>query len=264
MSNGPDFDPNNALNPGGNYSEGSVTHGWAGFGSRTDPAGYALGKLFHHGDDEIPETPLQIAQANVAKSQWSDYQKRWQPVITYFKNRTDASQAPKKEAAAGVADADTQNKFSQAGQGLTQALRSKGTLAGSDKDVAATTNMADAKASSLGGGLAASQDAVDQQYMNALSTIVGIGRGQQVKADQSLNTLADLSGQQATESAEAAAQNNAGLGTAIGIGLGGAAKYGLTPQQPGVVPPQQQPKQMPPPQPQGLVDQGFGYSDGSQ
>jgi hypothetical protein len=223
MSNGPDFNPDNALNPGGSYSAGSVTHGWGGFGSRTDPAGYFLGKFMHHGANVIPETPLQKAQADVAKSQWADYQKRWAPVITYFKNRTDSGAQAKKQLAMGEANTDIQGKFGIAEDQVGRALRGSGVESGSGRDISGTTKLADSKAAALGGSLSSALDASDAQYMNALSQIVGIGRGERVQADQSLNTLAGLSGEQATANAQAAAQEAAGTGEALGTGLGIAA-----------------------------------------
>lgn len=189
-----------------------------------------LASLYHHGNNEIPETPLQIEQAKIAKDQYADYQKRWSPVITYYKNRTDKGLGFKKQLAAGEANTDIQSKFGQAGDALSAGLRSRGVETGSGKDVAARAKLSSSKAAALGGGLALSQDAVDQQYENAIQSIVGIGRGERVQANQALGTVAGLSGEQAGANAQAAAQDAAGLGQALGVGLGGAAAYGLSPR----------------------------------
>lgn len=190
-----------------------------------------LAALYHHGSGHtIPETPVEKAQADIAKQQYADYTKRWAPIITYYKNRTDQGLGGKKQLAAGEANTDIQGRFGQADEALSSNLKSRGIQSGSSKDVAARAKLSDSKSAALGGGLALSQDAVDQQYHNAIQNIVGIGRGERVQADQAMSTLAGLSGEQAQANAQAAAQDAAGLGEALGVGLGGAAAYGLTPR----------------------------------
>lgn len=209
---------------------GSHTGGWLGATPGAPFLNKGIAKLLHQNAKTVPETPVEKAQADVAKQQWTDYQKRWSPVITYYKNRNDQGLGNKKEMAAGEANTDIQAGFGKAGDALGAALRGRGVTTGSGKDIAARSKLNDSKSAALGGGLAVSQDAVDAQYQNAIQSIVGIGRGERVQADQALNTLAGLSGEQAGANAQAAAQDAAGLGEALGVGLGGAAAYGLAPR----------------------------------
>ena len=179
------------------------------------------------GGNYVPATPLETEQANIAQQQWQDYNKRWLPVMQFYRDRTEGNLPARKEFAEGRADADVQRQYGNAAMGLESSLASSGSGPGSGKYLGALTDLAGSKGTELGLSRASADDAVQRQYEAGLSDIIAMGRGQQATSDQALASLADLSGQQAAASAQVAAQNAAGLGEAIGTGLGIGGGYGL-------------------------------------
>lgn len=179
------------------------------------------------GSNVIPETPLQKTQAMVAAQQWSDYNKRWAPVQEFFINRTKGGQGAKQLFLEGKNNADVEGQFGNAEAGLNAALARKGALPGSGASIFAATKLAGDAGTSLGMGKVNVDDAVTRQYMGGLQDIVAMGRGQRATSNQALADVASLSGQVAAANAEAAQQDAAGLGEAIGTGVSMAGTYGL-------------------------------------
>ncbi len=177
------------------------------------------------GDTNVPETPLETAQANVAKAQYADYQKRWLPVQQQFIARTEGNEGAKKAASEGAANVDVQGRFGDAQQGLNTSLSNRGALPGSGKSIFGNTKFAGDKGQAAGLTRTNVDDVVDRQYMSGLQDIVSMGRGQRATSDQALSTIAGLSGQEATANAEASAQDAAGAGEAIGTGIGIGGSY---------------------------------------
>lgn len=181
------------------------------------------------GGNTIPETPQEKAQGDIANKQYSDYQKRWSPVISFYKNRLDQGQGAQRGLLQGQGATDLQGRFGAAKTQLDTGLRSHGIETGSGKDLFANNTMSTDLASALGGNRSMANSSVDQYYTSGLQKIIGIGRGQRSSADSSLASLSGLSGSVAAENAEAAGQEASGLGQVAGLGAGAAAAYGLQP-----------------------------------
>lgn len=175
----------------------------------------------------VQESPLQTAQAQVAQQQWSDYTKRWVPVQNYFSQRTQGGLGAKQQYAEGAANTNIKQSYGKADQQLNASEASRGALAGSNKDIFSTAGLSNDEGTATGAAKTAADASVQRQYEQGLSDIVGMGRGQQATSNQALSTIANLSGEQANESAQAAEQSAAGLWQGAGA-LGGAAEgYGL-------------------------------------
>lgn len=184
------------------------------------------------GSSSIPETPLSREQADIAKKQYQDYQARWSPVIEFFKNRTDRDTGGKRALLKGQTNVDLRSRFGQAAAGVDKTLKARGVRTGSGRDVEAHAGLSDALGSAEAGGMAGADSAVDAQYLRGIQEIVGIGRNQRVSADESLGKLSSISGQAAAANAQAAGAQAAGLGEAIGTGVGFGASYGLNYKKP--------------------------------
>lgn len=180
------------------------------------------------GGNQIKETPLQKTQAAVASEQWKDYEKRWLPVQQFFIRRTEGSEPSTKGLLEGRANADIQGRYGNAETGLNASLGARGAVAGSGKSIFGNARLAGDKASSLGSTLNNVDDAVTRHYLGGLQDIVQLGRGQRATSDSALSDIAGLSGQQAAAQAQIAEQDAAGLGEAIGTGVGTAGGYGLS------------------------------------
>lgn len=180
------------------------------------------------GGNQIPETPLQKAQAQVASQQWQDYQKRWLPVQQFFIQRTESNLPAKRAYLEGVGNTDVRGQFENAREGLNAALSQRGALPGSNASVFGNEKLASSKGQALGLNRTNVDDAVTRQYLGGLQDIVQMGRGQQATSDAALSDIAGMSGRSAAAQAQAAEQEAAGLGEAIGTGVGLGGGYGLS------------------------------------
>lgn len=176
----------------------------------------------------VTESPLQKSQVNVAQQQWQAYSQKALPAISYWRNRAESNLGAKKQFAEGGADADTQNQFGAADQKLDTDLTSHGIDLGSGKGIFAQNSLSDSKAQALGLSKTDADAAIQQQYESGLGDIVSQGRGIQSTSDQGLATVADISGEQATQAAQLSEENAAGLGEAIGTGVGIGGGYGIS------------------------------------
>lgn len=176
----------------------------------------------------VTETPAQKAKAQVAQSQWQNYSKKSLPVISYWRDRSLANLGAKNEFAEGTSNADTRGAFGNAATKLDTDATSHGIDLGSDKGIFGQAGLSDNKAAALGLSKTDADAAVRQQYESGLGDIVSVGRGGQATSDQGLATVADLSGEQAAETAQLSEENAAGLGGAIGTGLGVPGGFGIS------------------------------------
>jgi hypothetical protein len=188
-------------------------------------------------DSQVPESPEQIAEANVFQQKYADYQRRWQPVVQFFQQRVDQSQQPTRAFLGGEGVTDVRGQFSNAGQRMSMALRDAGVETGSGRDVFGLRKFANYEASATGGAVTAADASADKSYLEGLQQIMAIGQGQQATASTSLSDLANLGGEVTAANANASAANAEGLGQAIGTGVGYAGTYGLQPALRGSAPP---------------------------
>lgn len=176
----------------------------------------------------VQTTPAQKAQADVAVSKWKAYSAKSLPAINYWKSRTMANLGSKDQFAEGTGNVDARGAFGNAATKLDTDAVSHGIDLGSDKGIFGQVNLADNKAQALGLSKTDADAAVRQQYEFGLGDIVTVGQGGQASSDQGLATVADLSGEQAAQTAAVSEEDAAGLGSAIGTGLGIPGGYGIS------------------------------------
>jgi len=183
------------------------------------------------GNDSVKETPAQQALAQHANNLMSDYQMRWAPVqqrMIEVTNKMGAPDSGVREAAAGRAGADVEAQFGQAGQKLAAGLSSTGAGVGSSKGKLAMGGLSLDKAAAKGQNIAISDQAVTHAYMQGLSSIAAMGRGERAQVDTGLADQAGMSARQAAVDADISLQNRMGnaqvAGQAAGLGYSAAKK----------------------------------------
>jgi hypothetical protein len=180
-----------------------------------------------------PETESERAVAQLAAAKFKDYQTRWAPrqaaLATTIKRMGaegsfERGQLKAKSAAdVGVnfAKAEKAVRAGQTGAGINpNSSASKLKLAGMDSD----------KAASIGLNSSLADQAIDDSYVQGLTSLMQIGRGQEATAVRGMADSARMSADRAASDAYLSAQSRAGnlnaLGTVAGIGMGAARQSG--------------------------------------
>ena len=183
------------------------------------------------GGNSVQETPAQQALAEHANNLMADYQKRWAPVQQRMIETTQTmgrEGSSAREAAAGRAGADVEARFGQAGQKLQAGLNTTGAGVGSSKAKLAMGGLSLDKAAAKGQNISLSDQAITGAYMQGLSSIAAMGRGERAQVNAGLADQANMSARQAAQDADISLQNRMGnaqlAGQAVGLGFSQARK----------------------------------------
>jgi hypothetical protein len=176
---------------------------------------------------EPKETPQQRAFAEVAKAQMADYRKRWLPLqrkLAEDVKDAGAVDSFERRQAAGKAATDSAIRFGEA-KGKVESVLSDAGGAASSKFKLGVTGLGQDEAQSRGMGMVATDQAIDDSYLEGLGMIAAMGRGERQGALQGMGDVAAMSGRAAAQDAELAAQRRAGnaqlVGQVAGFGLAG-------------------------------------------
>lgn len=172
---------------------------------------------------QVQETDADRALAATAQARLNDYKTRWMPVQQRLAQTVQAMGAPgsnERQRAVGNANIDTNLQFGRAGEGVATQQANTGINTGSGRFKLAQANLGSDEARSRGIGAEVGQQSIDDAYVQGLTSLMGIGRGQSGMAMSGLDKSAKISGEVAASDAANAASERAGQGEAIGTGLG--------------------------------------------
>lgn len=175
----------------------------------------------------VKETPQQKALAEVAMKQMADYRQRWAPLQRQLAAEITSAGAPgskQREKAAGKAAVDNAVQFAGAQAGVVDKVAGATGL-GSSRTKLSISSVGDDASTSRALGLAGADQSVDDAYMQGLSMLTALGRGERAGAVQGMTQIADRSGRQAAADASASLNRRAGnamlVGQVAGFGLAG-------------------------------------------
>lgn len=181
--------------------------------------------------DDVKETPQQRAMVEFATNRFADWKMRWLPVQQRLISQVQEMGKPGsrvREAAAGRTAVDTAMAFSRGQQGLQKTLTNAGTGPGSSKFNLAVTGAGEDQAKSKGVGLMIADQQVDDAYVQGLSTIMSLGRGERAQVSDSLGRMASSSARQASTDAEVSAMQRANTASLLGQAAGFGLQRGLS------------------------------------
>lgn len=183
------------------------------------------------GNNSVKETPAQRALAEHASNLMADYRQRWAPVqqrMIEATQRMGLEGSAARTAAAGRAAADVEGSFGQAEQKLASGLAASGTNVGSSKGKLAMGGLSLDKAAAKGQNISISDQAITNAYMQGLSSLAAMGRGERAQVNTGLADQAGMSARQAAQDADISLQNRMGYaqlgGQAVGLGFSAAMK----------------------------------------
>lgn len=178
------------------------------------------------GGDRVQETPQQRAMAEFAMNSFRDYKQRWAPLQRRLATQIKAAGAtnsPAERLAEGKASTDTAIQFSEANKEAEKQLAGSGVGLGSSKSNLAMAGMGDDQATSTGMGLSIADQQIDDAYLQGLSALTAIGRGERASVGDALGDQARQSSKQAVMDAETSLADRAGkagvAGQFVGYGL---------------------------------------------
>jgi hypothetical protein len=180
--------------------------------------------------DEVQETPQQRAQAQFAQRSFQDWKQRWLPLQRRLAAQIQASGqsgSPQERLAEGKASTDTAAQFAQASKAAEERLAGSGAGLNSGRAVAALGGMGDDEAASTGLGLTITDQQMDDAYMEGLSALTAMGRGERASVGDALTTQARQSSRQAVMDAENSLASRAGNAELAGQFAGYGLQQGL-------------------------------------
>lgn len=181
------------------------------------------------------QTPAQKAQAQVAVQQLQDFRQRWMPVQQRLAESIvdmGGRSSFQRQQARGMATTDTATQFGDA-QRQVREQSAAGGMGGSSRQKLAIAGLGDDQAMSSGMGLGNADRNIDDAYLQGLTSVMQLGRGEKATAMQGMGDIARRSGMQAASDAQMALAQRAGqaqvAGQALGMGLSGAFGSPSTP-----------------------------------
>lgn len=178
------------------------------------------------GGGQVKETSQERALAEVGKAQMDDFKARWQPVQQKFAAGIVKAGGPdsfERGRATTMAGVDNAVRFGAAGETLDARAAATGGFGASGHKLA-ITGMAEDRATSTGLGAVAADQAVSDQYVTGLGSVMALGRGEKAGAVSGMSQNARMAAATASSEADRSLQEQAGqyqlAGTAAGIGVG--------------------------------------------
>jgi len=178
----------------------------------------------------VKETEQQRAMTELAINRLADYKKRWVPLQQQMQARVMDMGKPESAAskkARGAATTDNAVAFSDAGKKLEGVLTGSGAGPNSGKAKMAMAGLSDDQGTSRGLGLTATDQSIDDAYLQGLSAIASLGKGQGANAMRGMQEMADMSGKQARQDAEMSAARRAGNAQLVGTVASAGLMYGI-------------------------------------
>lgn len=182
------------------------------------------------GGNQVQETPQQRAMAEFAMNSFNDYKQRWLPLQRQLAAQIQMAgkpNSPQERLAEGKASTDTAIQFSKANQEAEKRLTGLGAGLGSPRAKLALTGMGDDQATSTGMGLSIADQQIDDAYMQGLSALTALGRGERTSVGDALGDQARQSSRQAMFDAETALDSRAGTAGMVGQFAGYGLQQGL-------------------------------------
>ena len=179
------------------------------------------------GSNEVKETSLQRAQADIADEQWSTYQNDLKQYEDLFMDKVDSlNDESNYTKVAGDAATQTSGAFGQARQKTADNLAASGIDPTSGKYQASMKDITNKQVGSQIDTVSRAQNTQADKYTSGLSDVVSIGSGEKADALSGYSSLASSSAAKAASDAESAFNSHSALTNGLGTAAGLYAAYG--------------------------------------
>lgn len=186
---------------------------------------FGIQRVFYKGDaPEVKETKEEQALAEIAGAKWNYYQDNYKPIENEYMKRVDSMDTDGAyDFVSGAAASATSAAFAEPKTRMQEDLRSAGINPNSGKFKASMTSLSDAQGLSSADSI--SRATVDQQdqFVQGVSNISAMGKGQATTAQNGASDVAGLSASKAQDDAANAWNNKSARNSAMGAVAGAGA-----------------------------------------
>jgi hypothetical protein len=180
------------------------------------------------GSNEVKETSLQRAQADIADEQWSTYQNDLKQYEDLFMEKVDDLNSEGEfDKLAGTAALGTAKTFGEARAGLADSMAASGADPTSGRYQEAMEGLATDQALSQTDTANRAQSSQQDKYVAGLKDVVSIGAGQKAESLAGIGDVATTSLRKATSDAQSSYQSQQATAGLVGTLAGAATSYGL-------------------------------------
>lgn len=185
-------------------------------------------KVFYGGGGGggVKETKEEQALAEVADQKWKYYQDNYKPIENEYMKRVDEIDSEGAYGfVKGAAGSSTAAAFETPKQQMAQQLQESGVNPNSGKYKSSMSGLSDAQGSSAADLMSRAQIDQQDQYIQGVSNVSAMGRGQATAAQAGLSDVAGTAASQARSDATNAWNERAALRSSVGA-VAGAAAHG--------------------------------------
>lgn len=174
----------------------------------------------------VKETKEELALAEVAEQKWKYYQDNYKPIENEYMNRVDQMDSDGSYGfVKGAAGSSTAAAFENPKQQVAQQLQTSGVNPNSGKYKTTMSGLADAQGASAADSMSRAQIDQQDQFIQGVSNVSAMGRGQATTAQAGLSDVASTAAGKAQSDATNAWNNRAALNSSLGT-VAGAAAHG--------------------------------------
>lgn len=170
------------------------------------------------GSSDIKETPDQKAAADIALERLEYYESDWKPVeADFIREMQSANDAEQYQQIAGDTNISVGQAYDDAAETLQSNMAAAGVRPGSGKHNQALKKLDNSRVVAGADTVNRAQSSQQDSYVEGLGSVVALGEGQAVEAQQGLSEIAARSGDEARSKAASdlrTSQDTMGLASA--------------------------------------------------
>lgn len=191
---------------------------------------FGVQRVFYKGDaPSVKETKEEQALAEIAEAKWGYYQDNYRPIENEYMDRVDAMDSEGSyDFVKGAAGSATSAAFEKPKSQMAEQYQQAGINPNSGKYKSAMSGLSDAQGASAADSMSRAQTDQQNQFVQGLSNISAMGRGQATTAQNGMTEAAGLSSSKAASDAKDAWNNTAARNSAVGTVFGAGAQQYLS------------------------------------
>lgn len=180
------------------------------------------------GPEKAEETPYQREVSKIASEKWNKYQETYVDLENDYMGKVDQmGEQWQENIATGSANKATQSAFSDAQEQLEKQQFQGGINPASGRFQSSTADIQGSKAVSQADNEVSAKEAQTDRHVGGLKSVVSMGQGQSIESQQGMSEAARVSGNKASQDAQAAYRKDANTRGIYGTAAGMTASYGL-------------------------------------
>lgn len=177
---------------------------------------------------DVKETPYQKELAGIAAEKWQTYQEKYKPIEDAYMAKVDDMGAQwQTDMAQGSANKSIQESFASAGNQVDGSNFARGINPNSGKGMSDMASVASAEGAAGATSAVNAQQNQKDRHVRGIKSVVDMGQGQAIDAQQGLTEAANRSASLAASEAQNKSQSHKDTMDGVGTVAGMAGSYAL-------------------------------------